>query len=143
MASFEEQMNAWLRQVKKIGVMNSDDKAKVTKAGAQVFRDKLAERTKEKHYEKNVKLKTRKHLADTVTVVNKNIDGEKDGTSTVGFLKPEDHEYSYSYIARFLNDGTKNIKADHFVTNLRSEVKDEVLSAEQDEYKKIIKQRSE
>jgi hypothetical protein len=40
-----------------------------------------------------------------------------------------------------LNDGTKSIRADHFVTELQDseKVKNEVLMAEKNEYEKLVK----
>ena len=44
----------------------------------------------------------------------------------------------------WLNDGTKKIKADHFVTNLQNsdEVKQKVFKAEKEIYDQIIERRS-
>lgn len=139
---YSEAINQWLKQVKQISTeLSVKDKAQITKAGAKVLEQKLTEVTKQKHYEKGIHLKDREHLADTIRMKNTDIDNNKTGESVVGFLKALDHDYSYGYIARFLNDGTKFIHGDHFITNLREEILKDVLAAERAEYQKIIKRK--
>lgn len=142
--NYEDTLNEWLKSVEKISTkMTTDEKAKVTEAGAKVFADRLESETRAKHYSKNIKLKDRQHLADTVTIVNKNIDNKKTGVSTVGFLKTNDKDYSYGYIARFLNDGTKHINGDSYIDDLRKDIMPDVVKAEKAEYSKLIKKKGD
>lgn len=49
MASFEEQLNDYRKQLAKL-VPNTEQKRKANKAGAEIYRNRLAEVTKAKHY---------------------------------------------------------------------------------------------
>lgn len=130
-------MEQWLKQVKKISTnMSTNDKAKITKAGAKVFKKELERETREKHYSGHDD-KVFGHMADSVVMKGTNIDNIKDGTSIVGF----DHYHASN--ARRLNDGTKYYVGDHFITNLRERVMPKVLEAEKKEYQKIINKHRE
>ena len=72
------------------------------------------------------------HLKEYVMSQDTNVDGQEDGSSTVGFGKK-------AYIARFLNDGTVKMSATHFVDNAVNESKKEVLLANKAEYDKIMR----
>lgn len=130
MASLDEALDEWLKQVGKVANMSYSDQAKITSAGAEVMADKYREATEAKH--PNVgKPGKYGHLSDDISSQSKNVDGELDGTSTAGFTQKE-------FVARFLNDGTKFIQGDHFVDDARAAAQTEVLKAEAEEYKKLI-----
>ncbi|MCH4101047.1 HK97 gp10 family phage protein [Pediococcus acidilactici] len=134
---YEDFMEKWLKQVKSISTnMSVADKARITKAGAKVFKKELEAETRSKHYSHHDD-KVYGHMADSVVFKNTNIDGIKDGTSIVGF----DHYHATN--ARRLNDGTKFYVGDHFITNLRPKVIDKVLKAEHEEYQKVLKKQKE
>ncbi|WP_281829384.1 HK97-gp10 family putative phage morphogenesis protein [Lactobacillus amylolyticus] len=122
MADLSSQLNDWLENVAKL-VPDTQTKAAMTEAGAKVFAEHL----------KNVTPRSKDndtkygHLADNVTYQKSDIDGENNGNSTVGFGKK-------AYIARFLNDGTKKMKATHFVDNARHESEEAVFTAEKAVY---------
>lgn len=134
MADFAETINSWLEDVKDAATLSISEKARITQAGAEVFQKRLEEVTRSKHY-RNHKTGDEIHLAGSVVMQNKDIDGIKNGNSTVGF--DEEH----AYIARFLNDGTKFITGDHFVDNLMQSAQEDVFAAEQAEYQKILKEK--
>ncbi|MFY4506471.1 HK97-gp10 family putative phage morphogenesis protein [Lacticaseibacillus rhamnosus] len=127
----DEALGQWLKQVSKAAELPISDQEKITKAGADVYAEKLAETTKEKH--PNTKGNGGKygHLSEDISSAAGDIDGDHNGSSTVGF-------HNKAYIARFLNDGTKNIRGDHFVDNARNDAKDAVFAAEAEKYQAII-----
>ena len=118
------------------GLSNLDEKVipdtatkrKMTEAGAKVLAEKLKEATpRTKH--NDVKYG---HLQDNVTYQDTDIDGEENGSSTVGYGKK-------AYVARFLNDGTVKMPATHFVDNVRRESSDEVFKAQREAYGKLMR----
>ena len=70
-------------------------------------------------------------MSEDISSAAGDIDGDHNGSSTVGF-------HNKAYIARFLNDGTKYIRADHFVDNARDDAKDAVFAAEAEKYQAMI-----
>lgn len=154
--SFEEFFNNFVKQAEDLTVnLPVEDKAKVTKAGAKVFAKELEAEYKQKHYRHRETGKD-PHLADSVIMQNKNIDGMKDGTSTVGFNTQK------SYISNFIENGTKfpmytkkgrqykhagqvNITADHVIRDLRENpnVKAKMLKAEAEAYNKILEKKGD
>lgn len=102
-------------------------KQKMTEAGAKVLAENLKEATPRTNHN-DVKYG---HLQDNVTYQDTDIDGEENGSSTVGYGKK-------AYVARFLNDGTVKMPATHFVDNVRRESSDEVFKAQREAYDKLI-----
>lgn len=109
-------------------VPSIEQKQRITQAGAKVLEKNLQEVTPVSKLNR----KKDKHLKEYVMSQNTNIDGQEDGSSTVGFGKK-------AYIARFLNDGTVKMPATHFVDNAVNESKTEVLLADKAEYDKIVR----
>lgn len=108
-------------------IPDTTTKRKMTEAGAKVLAEKLKEATpRTKH--NDVKYG---HLQDNVTYQDTDIDGEENGSSTVGYGKK-------AYVARFLNDGTVKMPATHFVDNVRRESSDEVFKAQREAYDKLM-----
>ncbi|WP_311408374.1 HK97-gp10 family putative phage morphogenesis protein [Liquorilactobacillus uvarum] len=134
MAGLDDALNEFMRQVKEQAELSVEETQQVTKAGAEVYKDELYKATKEKHYS-NHKDEKHGHMADSIISQDRDIDGDKNGKSTVGF------DSYHAQNARRLNDGTKKYKADHFVTNVQDspEVQEKVLRAEYEVYKKITK----
>lgn len=109
-------------------IPDTTTKRKMTEAGAKVLADNLKEATpRTKH--NDVKYG---HLQDNVTYQDTDIDGEENGSSTVGYGKK-------AYVARFLNDGTVKMPATHFVDNVRRESSDEVFKAQREAYDKLMR----
>lgn len=109
-------------------VPSIEQKQRITQAGAKALEKNLQEVTPVSKLNR----KKDKHLKEYVMSQNTNIDGQEDGSSTVGFGKK-------AYIARFLNDGTVKMSATHFVDNAVNESKKEVLLANKAEYDKIMR----
>lgn len=109
-------------------IPDTTTKRKMTGAGAKVLAEKLKEATP-RTKRNDVKYG---HLQDNVTYQDTDIDGEENGSSTVGYGKK-------AYVARFLNDGTVKMPATHFVDNVRRESSDEVFKAQREAYDKLMR----
>jgi HK97 gp10 family phage protein len=124
-----DQLESWLKDVHKL-VPNEAEQEKITKAGAKKLADNLTEVTRKKHYS-NHKDEKHGHMADNISYNSNDIDGEHDGSSIVGWTNKY-HDMN----AMRLNDGTKHIKADHFVDQNLEDSQDAVFEAELKEYQK-------
>lgn len=124
---FEKLLQDFSKSLNKL-VPNMEQKKKITQAGAKVLEENLRKNTPVS----KLNHKKEKHLKEYVMSQDTNVDGQEDGSSTVGFGKK-------AYIARFLNDGTVKIPATHFVDNTVNESKVEVLLANKAEYDKIMR----
>ena len=127
----DDALGQWLEQVSKAAELSINDQEKITKAGADVYAKELAETTKEKHPNTKGDGGKHGHLSEDIRSVAGDIDGDHNGSSTVGFGNK-------AHIARYLNDGTKHIHADHFVDNARDDAKDAVFAAEAEKYQAMI-----
>ncbi|EQM54791.1 tail component protein [Lactiplantibacillus plantarum EGD-AQ4] len=123
------QLENWLKDVHKL-VPNEAEQEKITKAGAKKLADNLTEVTRKKHYS-NHKDEKYGHMADNISYNSNDIDGEHDGSSIVGWT----NKYHDMNSMR-LNDGTKHIKADHFVDQNLADSQDDVFNAMLEEFKK-------
>lgn len=155
MDSLEDILNSFVQEVEDNTInLPIEDKAKITKAGAEIFKAELETVTRDKHYRER-KTGKKPHLADSVLIDNKNIDNIKDGSSVVGW------DYSQSRVGHLIENGTKypmftkrgykykhagevHVHADHFVRDLREspDVQAKMLEAESQEYAKILRKRS-
>ncbi|AVI94105.1 phage head-tail joining protein [Oenococcus oeni] len=133
-SDLSSQMESWVNSVEKVAILSVDEQTEINKAGADVGAKILQQDTKDRHYRKR-KTGEDVHLADSVLSEANNINGDKDGSSVFGFSADK------AYIARFLNDGTKHIQADHFVDDARKEAKEAIEEAKEAEYKKIMKSK--
>lgn len=131
---FENLLQDFSKSLNKL-VPDMEQKKKITQAGANILEKNIRRVTpvSKLKYDKNGgKSYKTTHLKEYVMSQNTNIDGQEDGSSTVGFGKK-------AYIARFLNDGTVKMSATHFVDNAVNESKKEVLLANKAEYDKIMR----
>ncbi|WCE24257.1 HK97 gp10 family phage protein [Weissella cibaria] len=153
--SLEDILNAFIEDAEAVSTnMTVEDKAKVTKAGADVFAKELEAEYKAHHYRHRTTGKD-PHLDDSVMAQNTNVDGIKNGSSTVGFSKDK------AYIANLIENGTKfpmytskgrkykhggqvAINGDHAIDNLRndSQLQAKVVEAQAEIYKQIINRRN-
>ena len=153
--SLEDILNAFIEDAEAVSTqMTVEDKAKLTKAGADVFAKELESEYKANHYRHRQTGKDL-HLADSVMAQNTNVDGMKNGSSTVGFSKDK------AYIANFIENGTKfpmytskgrkykhggqvAINGDHVIDNLRndSKLQDKIVEAQAAVYKQIVDRRN-
>ena len=124
-----DQLEKRLKDVNKL-IPNEAEQEKITVAGAKKLADNLTEATRKKHYSSH-KDETYGHMADHISYNANDIDGEHDGRSIVGWTNKY-HDMN----ARRLNDGTKHIRADHFVDQNLDDSQDDVFNAMLDEYKK-------
>ncbi|WP_195308076.1 HK97 gp10 family phage protein [Weissella confusa] len=153
--SLESILNAFIEDTEAVSTeMTVEDKQKVTKAGADVFAKELEDQYKANHYRHRTTGKD-PHLADSVIAQNTNVDGMKNGSSTVGLSKDK------AYIANFIENGTKfpmytakgrkykkggqvAINGDHTIANLRndSQLQAKIVEAQAEVYKQIIDRRN-
>lgn len=110
MSEYEEQMNAWLKQIEDSVDLTVEEKEEINGNGAKVLKEEIAKETRSKHHNGYRKIGNMPHLSDSV--VSGQIDGEpEDGHVGVGFSKKD---YNHARIARFLNDGTVKMRGDSF-----------------------------
>lgn len=57
MTGLDEALEDWLKKVASIGDLTPAEQAKITTAGAKVFKEELAEVTRQKHYSNKKHLK--------------------------------------------------------------------------------------
>ena len=99
--SLEDILNAFIEDAEAVSTqMTVEDKAMVTKAGADAFDKELESEYRANHYRHRTTGKD-PHLADSVITQSTNVDGMNNGSSTVGFSKDK------AYIANFIENGTK------------------------------------
>ncbi|HJG17356.1 hypothetical protein [Limosilactobacillus vaginalis] len=128
-------LQKWLDQVKMVSTeLTPTEQEKIALAGGKVFQEKLEKVNREKHYSHHND-KVYGHAADHIDVMNSDVDGEHNGSVTVGWQ----NRYHAMNMMR-LNDGYKGYQADHFVTNIVQdrEIQAQVLKAESDEYQKML-----
>lgn len=139
-SGMDDFLQMWLNKVKKISTdLTPKQQAKITKAGADKYMELLRDETRSKHYSSHND-KVYGHAADHIVDMAKNVDGKVTGVSSIGW----DNYYHAMNMSR-VNDGTKKMKGDHFITNLQQseKVKDAVLRAESAEYQKLIKEEGD
>lgn len=133
MADLGDLMEDFGRNVEKLTVPDHETKKAMTAAGAKVLTESMKRVTRAKHYQnpgkKGSKRKV-KHLADSITYDNVDVNGIDNGNSVVGFEGKDESGINHARIARFLNDGTIKMKGDHFTDNVRRETAPAVFEAE-------------
>ena len=78
-------LEQWLEQVKSISIdLTPKEQAEITKAGAKVMAERLTAVTNAKHRSRHDD-KTYGHAADHVSYMDRDVDGEVNGASTVGW----------------------------------------------------------
>ena len=93
-------LEQWLEQVKSISVdLTPKEQAEITKAGAKTMAERLTEVTNAKHRSRHND-KVYGHAADHISYMDKDVDGDTNGASTVGW----DNHYHAMNMMR-LNDG--------------------------------------
>lgn len=125
---FEDFANQFLADAKK-KIPNSQNQEQITQAGAEVLKKEIHNAAMQHHHSNNSEVT---HLADDIHVVSGGIGGEHNGASTVGFAKK-------GHIARFLNDGTKYIKGDHWFDVAVEKAKPDVIAAMEKKFKEVTR----
>ena len=112
-------------------ILTTEQKDKMTYAGAKKFAKLASEEAKKHHYGKH----SGEHMADAIKAKRGDVDGNRDGTATVGF----DRRFA-SYLAMWTNWGTVKMKGDDWLDKLRDDAKtrEEVLR----EQERILKDES-
>ena len=136
--SIDKALYKWIKKVKNASELSEADRLDINLAGAQVFEKALRDETNAKHRSSH-KDAAFGHAADGPKGANKDV-GVKLGSFIVGWK----NRYHAMNMLR-LNDGTKNIVGDHFVTNLRqnSTVRSEMLKAEKERYEEILRKKGD
>lgn len=111
-----KQLQTFLHNASKL-VPNTAERQKMTAVGGQVLESNLKDEIHSKHYQAGRDTSKVKHLADSVTSVNSDMDGVVNGNTIVGYEGVSDSGVNHGRIARFLNDGTKKMAGDNFHTN--------------------------
>ena len=139
----DDAINKWIKKVKNASELSEADRLDINLAGANVFEKALRDETNAKHRSSH-KDAAWGHAADGIGKyapkgANKDV-GIKLGSFIVGWK----NRYHAMNMLR-LNDGTKKIVGDHFVTNLRqnSTVRSEMLKAERERYDEILRKKQE
>lgn len=134
MADFANLLENFGRNAEKMIVPDQAKRKAMTAAGAEVYTEALKRETRRRHYQDGRKIGKVKHLADSITFDNKDVDGVDNGNSVAGFTGKDESGINHARIARFLNDGTKYITGDSFVDNTRRSSVAAVFAAEKKVY---------
>ena len=131
MEDLEQQMNDWLRKVKRLNP-TTQQKAAMTEAGVKVLEDNLESSTRSKHYQSGRKTDKVKHLADSVSHVD-----EVGGSKIVGYETAKVSGINHARIARLLNDGWKGHPGDKFHDTAIHESTPKAFIAEKEVYDRL------
>ena len=141
--NLDDAINKWIKKVKNASELSEADRLDINMAGADVFEKALRDETNTKHRSTH-KDESFGHAGDNIGKyapkgMNKDA-GVKLGSFIVGWK----NRYHSMNMLR-LNDGTKKIVGDHFVTNLRqnSTVRSEMLKAERERYDEILRKKGD
>lgn len=134
MADFAKLLEDFGRNTEKMVVPNQAKRKAMTAAGAAVYTEALKKTTRSRHFQAGRKIGKVKHLADSITFENKDVDGVDNGNSVAGFAGRDESGINHARIARFLNDGTKYITGDSFVDETRLASVEAVFAAEKKAY---------
>lgn len=131
MADLGEELTKWYKNIEQLAQLDIKERRQMTEAGAEVFAKELERATPVSNNDSD-------HAKDSIIVQDKNIDGQIDGNSTVGY------DSGHGYIMRFMNDGTKYYPKNKnhlgFYNKVieNESVKRRVLEAEAQEFDKIL-----
>lgn len=138
----DDALTGWLKSVENTQNLTVADKTAVNLAGAEVFQKALTDETREKHYSSH-KNEKNGHAADHITKWvgqkgNRKADTDFSGVVTVGW----DNRWHAMNMLR-VNDGTRKMRGDHFITNLRADpgLRKQILEAEQKAYNDIANKK--
>lgn len=107
------QLQSFLHEAKKL-VPTTAKRQMMTAAGGKVLAGNLQDEIRSKHFQAGRDTSKVKHLADSVTSVNSDMDGVVNGNTIVGYEGVNESGVNHGRIARFLNDGTKKMAGDNF-----------------------------
>lgn len=141
--NLDDAINKWIKKVKNASELSEADRLDINMAGADVFEKALRDETNAKHRSSH-KDKSFGHAADNIGKYAPKGLSKDSGVKLGSFLVGWKNRYHSMNMLR-LNDGTKTIVGDHFVTNLRqnSTVRSEMLKAEKERYEEILRKKQE
>lgn len=122
LADFEntlgEKLNAWVDTdlAKKTSKMTLADKTRITTAQAEVYKKGLTDLTNQEHRTTHDD-KVFGHAADDIHMAPLGMGGAKDVNELNGTLLVGWGKHYHAKNMQFINDGTKYVTGDHFVTN--------------------------
>lgn len=133
-------LTEWTKKLEqKVAGMSEADKSDVVMEGAQVFEKHLREETRAKHHSTHKDPKFG-HASDGISMYKPSAGSLSDAnTNFTSYIVGWKHHYHAMNMLR-LNDGTKKIIGDHFITNLQADpkIRREILEAEQARYKELM-----
>lgn len=143
--NLDDVLSKWMKQIQNQTTgMTLADKTAISEAGGKIFMDALRKETKAKHYS-NKKDPKWGHMADHISIMldgksRRSVNTDFNGGVIVGW----DSRYHAMNVMR-LNDGTKAIVGDHFLTNLRNnnELRSKILEAEKSKYDEIANRKGD
>lgn len=141
--NLDDAINKWIKKVKNASELSEADRLDINMAGADVFEKALRDETNTKHRSSH-KDAAWGHAADNIgKYAPKGVDKDS-GVKLGSFIVGWKNRYHAMNMLR-LNDGTKKIVGDHFVTNLRqnSTVRSEMLKAEKERYEEILRKKGD
>lgn len=141
--NLDDAINKWIKKVKSASELSEADRLDINMAGADVFEKALRDETNAKHRSSH-KDAAWGHAADNIGKYSpKGVDKDS-GVKLGSFIVGWKNRYHAMNMLR-LNDGTKKIVGDHFVTNLRqnSTVRSEMLKAEKERYDEILRKKGD
>lgn len=133
----------WIKKVKNASELSEADRLDINMAGADIFEKALRDETNAKHRSSH-KDESFGHAADNIGKYAPKGLSKDSGVKLGSFLVGWKNRYHSMNMLR-LNDGTKKIVGDHFVTNLRqnSAVRSEMLKAEKERYDEILRKKGD
>lgn len=141
--NLDDAINKWIKKVKSASELSEADRLDINLAGADVFEKALRDETNAKHRSSH-KDESFGHAADGIGKYAPKGLSKDSGVKLGSFIVGWKNRYHAMNMLR-LNDGTKKIVGDHFVTNLRANrtVRSEMLKAEKDRYDEILRKKQE
>lgn len=141
--NLDDAITKWIKKVKNASELSEADRLDINMAGADVFEKALRDETNAKHRSSH-KDESFGHAADNIGKYAPKGLSKDSGVKLGSFIVGWKNRYHAMNMLR-LNDGTKKIVGDYFVTNLRqnSTVRSEMLKAEKERYDEIIRKKQE
>lgn len=141
--NLDDAINKWIKKVKSASELSEADRLDINMAGADIFEKALRDETNAKHRSTH-KDESFGHAADNIGKYAPKGANKDAGVKLGSFIVGWKNRYHAMNMLR-LNDGTKKIVGDHFVTNLRqnSTVRSEMLKAEKERYDEILRKKQE
>lgn len=141
--SIDKALYKWIKKVKNASELSEADRLDINMAGADVFEKALRDETNAKHRSSH-KDESFGHAADNIGKYAPKGLSKDSGVKLGSFIVGWKNRYHSMNMLR-INDGTKKLVGDHFVTNLRqnSTVRSEMLKAEQERYEEILRKKGD